>query len=317
MLGRIERLIDPYAPYDEGMPPPGRLIPFVLYFLKPTRWVILGGMAVGLVAAVLEAALVAFASQLIDILASAEPAQLWSDHGGTLMLMIVVALVVHPLTDIAYSALMGQGFYPVNGALIRWRTHRRMLRQSLGFFADDFAGRIANKQIQLAPAIGDSVFQLTDAIWFALIFTIGAAVVLADADARLLIPMALWLSGFIALSIWFIPRITAAGKSVAEARSTLAGRIVDSYTNIQTVKLFAHAEREEGYARDALEEFRWAFARQTRLYTYLRIGMSGLHILLYGGVVGYAVVLWTYGAVTPGIVAAAVAIAVRMSGLVD
>ncbi|MEL6774364.1 MAG: ABC transporter ATP-binding protein, partial [Pseudomonadota bacterium] len=317
MLGRFERLVDPYAPYDDRAPMPDRLIPFILYFLWPTRWVIAGGMVLGLIAAVFEAALVAFAAELIDILATTAPDQLWAEHWDTLLFMVVIALVIYPLTDIGYAVLMGQGFYPTNGALIRYRTHRRMLRQSLSFFADDFAGRIANKQNQLAPAIGDSVFQLTDAIWFALIFTIGAAVVLADADPRLLIPLSLWLAGFIALATWFIPRITRAGKRVAEARSTLAGRIVDSYTNIQTVKLFAHADREEAYAKDALEEFRQAFAAQTRMYTYLRMGMSGLHVLLYGGVIGYAVMLWTQGAVTPGIVAAAVAIAIRMSGLVD
>ncbi|MEM9782493.1 MAG: ABC transporter ATP-binding protein [Pseudomonadota bacterium] len=317
MLGRIERLIDPYRDSDPSRPLPDSLVPFVLHFLYPARWVIAAGMTLGLIGALAEAALVAFASQLIDILATADPARLWSDHWSTLTFMIVVALIVYPLVNIGYAALMGSGFYPANGTTIRWRTHRRMLRQSMGFFADDFAGRIANKQIQLAPAIGDSVYHITDALWFALIFMIGSSVVLASADARLLLPLALWFAGFVALAIWFVPRITLAGKRVAEARSTLAGRIVDSYTNIQTVKLFAHAEREEAYAREALEDFRWAFAGQTRMYTYLQIGMSGLHVLLFGGVIGYAVYLWSLGAVTPGTVAAAVAISLRMSGLVD
>ncbi|MEM6488611.1 MAG: ABC transporter ATP-binding protein [Pseudomonadota bacterium] len=317
MLGRIERLVDPYQGPDATVPLPTKLIPFVLHFLRPTRAVILIGMVLGLIGALAEAALVAFAAQLIDILTTSDPARLWTDHWDTLAVMVVVALIVYPAVKIASTTLMAQGFYPVNGTVIRWRTHRRMLRQSLGFFADDFAGRIANKQIQLAPAIGDSIYQLTDAMWFALIFTIGSAVVLAEADTRLLLPMGLWALGFVALAIWFVPRITTAGKNVAEARSTLAGRIVDAYTNIQTVKLFAHAAREEGYAREAMEEFRWAFAAQTRMYTYLQIGMSALHVMLFGGVVGYAVYLWTQGAVTPGTVAAAVAIAVRMSGLVD
>ena len=192
-----------------------------------------------------------------------------------------------------------------------------MLRQSLSFFSDDFAGRIANKQIQLAPAVNDAVFQVTDAIWFCAIYVIAAAAILGDADLRLLLPLGLWFGGFLALAIWFTPRITRVGHEVAEARSRLAGRIVDSYTNIQTVKLFAHAEREESYAREAMEDFRWTFARQTRLYTYMQIGMAALHILLYGGVIGYAVWLWSIGAVTPGVVAAAVALTTRLSGLVD
>ncbi|MEL6336739.1 MAG: hypothetical protein AAFQ88_08835, partial [Pseudomonadota bacterium] len=152
MLGRFERLVDPYAPYDDRAPMPDRLIPFILYFLWPTRWVIAGGMVLGLIAAVFEAALVAFAAELIDILATTAPDQLWAEHWDTLLFMVVIALVIYPLTDIGYSVLMGQGFYPTNGALIRYRTHRRMLRQSLSFFADDFAGRIANKQNQLSGA---------------------------------------------------------------------------------------------------------------------------------------------------------------------
>ncbi|MGF1553209.1 MAG: ABC transporter ATP-binding protein [Paracoccaceae bacterium] len=317
LLHPVERLVDPYAGGTAGEALPNRLVPFVLHFLRPTRWVILGGLAIGFVGALTEAALVAFSAQLIDMLTNTEPTRLWAEHSSTLVFMIVVALVIAPLTRVAYAVLMGQGFYPVNGALIRWRTHRKMLRQSTGFFADDFAGRIANKQIQLAPAIGDSVYHVTDAIWFVAVFTVGSALVLADADWRLLIPLGAWVGAVALVATWFIPRVVAVGKDVAEARSTLAGRVVDAYANIQTAKLFAHAEREEAYAREALEEFRWTFARQTRLYTRLECAMSALHVLLYGGVVGYAVYLWSAGAVTPGIVAAAFAIALRMSGLVD
>ncbi|MEL6577298.1 MAG: ABC transporter ATP-binding protein [Pseudomonadota bacterium] len=316
-LGRVERLIDPYQAYDERADFPDRLMPFILYFLWPARWVIAGGMAFGFVTALSEAALVGLAAHLIDILASANPDTLWQEHWQMLALMFFVGVIVPPAAMIGWAVITGQGFFPSMGALIRWRTHRKMLRQSMGFFADDFAGRIANKQIQLAPAINDAVFQVTDAMWYAVIFTIGSAMVLGGADWRLLIPLGLWFFSFVALAAWFVPRITEAGKNVAEARSLLAGRIVDAYTNIQTVKLFAHAEREDAYARDAMEDFRWAFARQTRLYTYLQAGMAALHLLLYGGVVGYAVYLWTLGATTPGTVAAAVAIALRMSGLVD
>jgi ATP-binding cassette subfamily B multidrug efflux pump len=316
-LRRVETLVDPYAPVDGDREVPNRLIPFVLSLLHPMRWIIAGGMVLGLISAVTEALLISFASDLIDILSTTEPGRLWEDHGNTLLLMVLVALVIRPLADVAWAVLMGQGFYPGSGALIRWRTHRRMLRQSLSFFADDFAGRIANKQIQLAPAVNDSVYQVTDAIWFCAIYVIAAAMILGDADPRLLWPLGLWLGGFIALSWWFIPRITRVGKEVAEERSRLAGRIVDSYTNIQTVKLFAHAEREEAHARDAMEDFRWAFARQTRLYTWLQVGMSALHVMLYGGIIGYAVWLWTAGAVTAGTIAAAVALTTRLSGLVD
>ena len=317
MFRYFEKLIDPYQPYDESAEIPDRLIPFLRRFLWPARKVIAVGMALGLVSALVEAAVVKFAADLVDMLSGTTPDRLWAEHGMMLAAMAAVALVIRPAADIAWTMVTGQGFYPHMGALIRWRTHRKMLRQSLSFFADDFSGRIANKQIQLAPAVNDSVFLVTDAIWFALIFVAGAAAVLGGADARILVPLGLWCLAFVGLALWFVPRLIATGKDVAEARSTLAGRIVDAYSNIQTVKLFSHAEREEAYAREAIDDFRWTFARQMRLYVMLQMGLSGMHVLLYGGVVGYTIWLWTAGAVSAGIVAASVAVALRLTGLVD
>ncbi len=317
MFRYFEHLIDPYQPYDESAEIPDRLIPFLRRFLWPARWVIGIGMTIGLISALAEAAIVKFAAELVDMLSSTTPDRLWQDHGWALALMAVVALLIRPAADVAWTLVTGQGFYPHMGALVRWRTHRKMLRQSLSFFADDFSGRIANKQIQLAPALNDSVFLVTDAIWFALIFVAGSAAVLGSADPRILVPLGIWFAAFIGLALWFVPRLIEVGKHVAEARSRLAGRIVDAYANIQTVKLFSHAAREDDYAREAIDDFRWTFAKQTRLYSQLQMGMSVMHVLLYGGVVGYTIRLWTVGAVSAGIVAASVAVALRLTGLVD
>jgi ATP-binding cassette subfamily B multidrug efflux pump len=317
MLRRFETLIDPYQPYDEDAEIPNRLLPFYVRMLWPARWLLAATMTLGLVFAVSEALLLRFAGQLVDILTEVEPGALWQEHRDTLALMVLVVLVIRPLSLVAEAVVSGQGFYAPMGALVRWRTHRKMLRQSLSFFSDDFAGRIANKQLQLAPALNDSVHQVAQEMWYALVYLLGAAVILAETDPRLLAPLALWFAGFLAVAIWFVPRITAAGKEVAEARSTLAGRIVDSYTNIQTVKLFAHAEREEEYARQAMEEFRWTFHRQTRLFTWLTVWLALLSVVLIGGVVGYGVHLWAIGAITVGPIAAAAALVMRLNGMVD
>jgi len=317
MFRWFETLIDPYQPYDTARDFPSRLIPFYIDMLWPARGVLAGILVFGFLFAVTEALLLRYSGQLVDILSQATPETLWTEHRGAFLTMIAVVILFRPFTQIAEAFVSGQAFYAPMGALIRWRTHRRMLRQSLGFFSDDFAGRIANKQLQLAPALNDSVHTLAQEIWYAGVYFAGAAVVLAETDARLLAPLALWFAGFVATAWWFVPRITAAGKAVAEARSTLAGRIVDSYTNIQTVKLFAHAEAEEAYARDAMEEFRWTFHRQTRLYTWLTIALAALSVVLIGGVVGYGVWLWQAGAVTVGPVAAAAALAIRLTGMVD
>ncbi len=317
MFRFFETLIDPYQPYDEQAEFPHRLIPFYLRFLRPARWVIASAMLLSLIFALTEAALARFAGQLVDLLTVAEPATIWTDHGTAFLTMAAVVFLLRPVVRILESFVSGQGFYAQMGALIRWRTHRKMLRQSLSFFTDDFAGRIANKQIQLAPALNDSVHQITSEVWYASIFLVGAAAILAETDVRLLIPLGLWFAGFVGISWRFIPRITRQGKAVAEARSTLAGRIVDSYTNIQTVKLFAHAEREEDYARQALEDFRWTFARQLRLFTLLSMALTALSTLLIGGVIGYAVWLWGLGAITVGPIAAAVALVLRLNGMVE
>jgi ATP-binding cassette subfamily B multidrug efflux pump len=317
MFRFFETLIDPYQPYDDEAEFPDRLAAFYLRFLWPARWVIAGSMLLSLIFALTEAALARFAGQLVDMLSNTAPAAVWADHGPAFVWMAAVVFLLRPLVRVLESFVSGQGFYAQMGALIRWRTHRKMLRQSLSFFTDDFAGRIANKQIQLAPALNDSVHQITSEVWYALIFLLGAAAILAETDARLLVPLGLWFAGFIGIAWWFIPRITRLGHDVAEARSTLAGRIVDSYANIQTVKLFAHAEREEDYARRALEDFRWAFARQLRLFTWLNMALTGLSTLLIGGVVGYAVWLWSAGAITVGLIAAAAALVMRLNGMVD
>ncbi|MEM7212728.1 MAG: ABC transporter ATP-binding protein, partial [Pseudomonadota bacterium] len=153
--------------------------------------------------------------------------------------------------------------------------------------------------------------------WYALLFVIGGAAILAEVDARLLIPFGVWFALYIGIAVWFVPRITNAGMRVAEARSVLAGRIVDAYSNIQTVKLFAHADAEEEYARTALEDFRHEFHQMSRIHTKLEIAMTTLSTVLIGSVIGYAVWLWSLDAVTVGTVAAAVALVVRLLGLVE
>ena len=313
----FETLLDPYRPYDQWRAFPDRLVQFYLHMLYPARWLIGASMLLGLAIAATEVLIIRYASDLVDILASAEPERLWADYRVELITMIAVALLLRPIAIMADALLMQQGFYAPVATMTRWRTHRKMLRQSVGFFGDDFAGRLANKQLQLAPALNDSVYLITNALWYALAFIIGGAAIMAEIDMRLLIPFGIWFATYVAIAIWFVPRITAAGKRMAEARSVLAGRIVDSYTNIQTVKLFAHAEAEEGYARAALDDFRAEFAAMNRLHTWLELAMTALSTVLIGGVIGYAVWLWTDSAVSVGAVAAAIALVVRLLGLVE
>ncbi len=317
MFSFFERLIDPFQSYDDSRPPPASVGAFFRDFLRPAGKVVTLAAVISLLLAILDVVLVSFAGDIVDMLAGASPSTLWDDHGTVLLAMAALLAVVRPLLIVMERLLMGQAFFPNMGALLRWRTHRHMLRQSVGFFNDDFAGRIANKQIQLAPAFNDVVFQVMDALWYALVYVFAAAVVFGDLDPRLLIPLGLWFGLYCLTAWWFIPRIGKVGKEVAEARSRLAGRIVDSYTNIQTVKLFAHAEREEAYARDAMTDMRNWFKTQTRLFTGLEMALTVVNTVLIGGTLGFGIWLWSEEAITIGTVAAASALVLRLQGMTE
>ena len=155
--------------------------------------------------------------------------------------------------------------------LIRWQTHRYVLRQSLGYFANDFAGRIASNVVQTGPSLRESMVQIIDALWFVAIFAVSALVIFAQADWRLGCPLALWILAYVAALAYFVPRIRAPLRAIAHMRAIVTGRIVDSYTNIQTVKLFAHLEREDDHAREALVDHTAAFQGQTRLITLMNL----------------------------------------------
>jgi ATP-binding cassette subfamily B multidrug efflux pump len=169
--------------------------------------------------------------------------------------------------------------------------------------------------MQTAPAVGEATFQVFDALWFALFYIIGAILVLAGIDLRLAAPLVLWAGVYFWLLWWFVPRIARASQAFSEARSQMTGRIVDSYTNIQTVKLFAHAEREDDYARESFEHGRRTFQKMMRLFTSIEICLVVLNGVLMVTVIGLGITLWAYGEATLGAIAAASALLLRLNGL--
>ena len=162
----IERWIDPYQSYDERADFPRRLVPFVLQFLGPAKGVLLASMALSAAFAAVETALAWYAGRLIDLFSAGTPEEVWKEHAGTFIFLALLVFLMRPAILIIESLITNQGFFSQMAALVRWRTHRKMLRQSLSFFTDDFAGRLANKQLQLAPALNDSVHTLTQELWY-------------------------------------------------------------------------------------------------------------------------------------------------------
>ncbi len=296
--------------------PPETLLAFYIHFVRPIWPVFTLLLVAGLLGSLIEVALLAFVGSLVDMMRGAQsPAQFFADHGTTLMAMALIALIARPAVSTAHEIIKNQMIAAPVSTRIRWLTHRYVLRQSLGFFQNDFAGRVANKIIQTGPALRDSVVQVIDAIWYAAVQWIGAAVVFAAADWRLLIPLVAWLALYIGALAVFVPRIKERSTAASEARSMLVGRIVDSYTNILTVKLFAHAEREDAYARAALQEQVEKWQASLRLVTVMDLVLYSLNGLLMVSASGVAIWLWAQDLVTIGAIAAVMSLVLRIIGM--
>ena len=227
----------------------------------------------------------------------------------------VFILVLRPILQATQVALLNNTIVPNFGTIVRWRAHRHVLRQSVGWFENDFAGRIANRIMQTPPSAADAVFQVFDAIAFAIAYLVGAAILLGDADMRLIIPMLVWLVPYLILMRWTIRKVGPASEASSNARSAVTGRVVDSYTNIHSVKMFAHHDREITYAREVIENTRTTLFKEMRLYTTMDLALVFLNGVLIVGVVGWAMVLWVNGSATAGVVAAAMALTLRLNGM--
>ena len=315
MFRYFESLVDPYTAYQETDHPPQRLSPFLREYARPFRGILILAAVTSVMIAAIEIWLLYYLGSLVDTLGDTEPKSFWAENGLELGLLAVFMLTLRPLVQAVQVALLNNTILPNFGALVRWRSHRQVMRQSVGWFENDFAGRIANRVMQTPGAAGEALFQIFDAITFAIAYLVGAAILLNNADPRLLIPMMLWLVPYLVLLRWVILRIAPASKAASDARSAVTGRVVDSYTNIHAVKMFAHHDRELDYAHEAIETVRQTFMREMRLYSIMDIALIVLNGILVLGVVGYAIWLWSSGNATVGVVAAAAAMTLRLNGM--
>ena len=315
MFRFFEGLVDPYTPYEETDHPPQRLIPFLRDYARPFHKVFAWAALSSVTMAGIEIWLLFYLGQLVDTLNTANPTTFWSDYGLQFILVAIFILTLRPAVQAVQVGLLNNAILPNFGTLVRWRAHRQVLRQSVGWFEDDFAGRIANRIMQTPPAAGEAIFQIFDAMTFAVAYLVGAAILLSDADPRLLLPMLAWLIPYIFLLSWVIRRIGPASKAASDARSAVTGRVVDSYTNIHSVKMFAHHDREVDYAKEAIERARQTFQTEMRLYSIMDIALIVLNGILVLGVVGYAMWLWSAGTASVGIIAASAAMTLRLNGM--
>ena len=252
---------------------------------------------------------------LVDWLTHSSPDTFWQDNKTELMLYGGLILIIMPILVTAYSLVIHQtllGNYPMS---IRWLAHRYLLKQSLNFYQDDFAGRVATKVMQTSLAVRETVMKSMNVFVYVSVYFTAIVVLLAQADWRLMIPMLVWLACYIGIQIHFVPKLKGVASEQADARSTMTGRIVDSYTNIATVKLFSHSKRETEYAEKGMQGFLDTVYRQMRLVSGFDIAVEISNYLLVFSVASLSIVLWMDSSISIGAIAIAIALALRINGM--
>lgn len=314
MLRFFERLTNPFPEPEPGQPPKG-LYAFCRYYMRGMEWPLLLMALCSAILAILEVSLFGFLGQLVDWLSTKQPETFWQEEGDTLTLVGVLLLIGLPLLVALHSVIVHQvllGNFPMS---IRWLAHRYLLRQSLSFYQNDFAGRIATKVMQTSLAVREAVMKLLDVLVYIAVYFLSMLVLVAQSDIRLMLPLVAWLVGYSLLMWYFVPRLRDVSAVQADARSSMTGRIVDSYTNIATVKLFSHSQRESDYARESMDGFLDTVYRQMRLATGLNVLVQCLNYLLVFVITAVAIYLWSFSLVSVGAIAIAISLALRLNGM--
>jgi ATP-binding cassette subfamily B multidrug efflux pump len=305
MFAVFERLLKPtVAP--EGPEPPAGLTAFYWHFARQAKSLFAALFVAGFIVALLDTLVPIFIGRLVTLVTSAKPETLFAEHGPMLAGMALLLLFVRPVAIASQNLLANQAIAANVSNRIRWQNHWHVVRQSWAFFQNDFAGRIANRVMQTGPAIRETVVALINGVWYILVYGTSAALLLASASPWLAIPVSLWFCGYLVLLRLFVPRMRDRSKEMSESRSMLTGRIVDSYTNILTVKLFARAREEDAYVREALEQHTGRFHRSLRLNTLFGFCLTTLNATMITGTAGIAMLLWSQGRVEVGTVAMAI-----------
>ena len=315
MLFRFfENLVDPAKPAPDAAPPEG-LTRFYVHYLRQVWPVLLAVLILGLVTALIDVALFSFIGRIVDLAAATPNADFFSQHRDELLWMLVVVLIIRPVAVGIHHMLTGQTIGPGLSNLIRWQNHRYVLKQSLNFFHSDFAGRISSRIMQTGPALSGSAMQVVDALWHVVVYTASAVYLFAEADWRLTVPLLLWITGYTAALSYFVPRVKQRSADASAARSKLSGRVVDGYSNIATLKLFAHSSHEESYAREAMLEVVEKARAQGRLITVMDFTVTSLSGLLIVGTCGLALWLWSAGLLSVGGIALATGLVIRINSM--
>src|SRR5256885_2305996 len=302
MFSLFERLLKPTFPPEHPEPPAG-LIGFYWHYARQAKGLFIGLFVAGFFVALLDSMIPVFIGRIVTLITATPPEELFAEYGTILMLMAFVLLVLRPLALTSQNIMANQAIAANVGNMIRWQSHWHVVRQSWAFFQNDFAGRIANRVMQTGPSIRETLTALITAVWYILVYGTSALILLASADRWLALPIVTWFAAYLVMLRIFVPRMRDRSKDMSEVRSMLTGRVVDSYTNILTVKLFARAQEEDAYVRDAVDEHTGMFHASLRLNSLFGLTLSTLNAMMVTSTAGLALLLWTRGQVDVGVVA--------------
>ncbi|MUK27222.1 ABC transporter ATP-binding protein [Aliivibrio fischeri] len=314
MFKFFERLTTAFPKQEPDQPPKG-LYAFCRHYTKGFEVPLISMSLLSAVIAMIEVSLFGFMGQLVDWLSTHDRETFLAQEGQTLLLLGFLIVVIVPILLFIHSLLTHQtllGNYPM---AIRWQAHRYLLKQSVSFYSDDFAGRIATKVMQTALAVRETVMKLLDVLVYVSVYFTSMVVMVGQADWRLMLPMLVWFAAYVAIQFHFVPKLKAISEQQADARSTMTGRVVDSYTNINTVKLFSHSKRETQYAEEGMEEFLGTVHKQMRLATGINISVEIINYLLVFSIATVSIALWLDNVLSVGAIAIAISLALRVNGM--
>ena len=308
----LESRIDVFAPFDERETPPHGVWPFMWHHIKGAKgWMALI-MLTGLGFSGIEALMYLMVGWFVDLLTTHPPEVVFREHGWLLAGAAFLIVVVRPLIYFANHAIVDQVVVPPLTNQIRWRNHVYTLGHALSYFQNDFAGRLSSRVIQAGQSIRGATIEIIDDLWYALVFATVAIGFFASASVWLALPVLVWLAGYVALLVYFVPRAKRRSEANSHGRSATTGRIVDAYTNILTVKLFARSDAERSSVREALSAWNTSFLNLSRLITGVSVILQALNSALVAATAAVCLWLWSHGEMTPGAVAASIALSLRL-----
>ena len=314
MYSYFESLVNPYA--DRAVDtPPSKIWPFIKSELQPFRRFIPLMLLTALGVAVMETWLISYSGRVIDHINYSDKSVLWKEYGFELTFVALFILFARPLAHFFNAILQHQ---TLSGSLrdqVRWRAHKHLLGQSREFFHDDFAGRLANRIMQVGPAVEDNVYTFFEAAWFVAIYFLAALWVMTGISTVLAIPMIIWLMAFLFYIIWMGRKISYASEDMSQTRSMVTARVVDAYTNIESVKLFSGSKREQDFALEAAQEDLAKFRVFLRLWSRIRLDLNILTGFLIVGVIGLSLYFWTIDLVSIGEISIVAALVMRLSAM--